>query len=228
MKEIIIPCFVKEEDYVIKYVVKVNVKELTDMRKEIIDKCSIITHHEIEKYMDEISKWKREIKNKKSLEMRNYYEYSSGKYGRINNSKNFRKIVSISYDEYSYPYLISIVDGLLKSNETKLYELLELNFDYEYPTIDEELKILEEKLKNNNDNKDILVKYRTLLDKKKLNQNQLPVDDYYYKVIDLLKVEFSSSKKMSDIEKHFTYVHTKDKNSSTKILKLRNFTSLKR
>ena len=228
MKEIIIPCFVKEEDYVIKYVVKVNVKELTDMRKEIIDKCSIITHHEIEKYMDEISKWKREIKNKKSLEMRNYYEYSSGKYGRINNSKNFRKIVNISYDEYLYPYLISIIDGLLKSNEAKLYELLELNFDYEYPTIDEELKVVEENLKTKNDDKDNLVKYRMLLEKKKLNQNQLPVDDYYYKLIDLLKVEFSSSKKMSNIETHFTYVHTKEKNNSTKILKLRNFNSLKR
>lgn len=225
MNEITIPCYVKEDDLIVKYIITIDSKKLQELRKEIIDNCSIIKHYESEKYMDDIVKLKRKARNSKHFEIRNYYEQSSGRYGRLNNSRDYKRIISVSYDEYVYPYLVSIIDGLMNGSEKKLYDLIEPNFNLEHPTVNEELKNIENKLKINNDDKELLANYKQLLIQQKLNSKQIPVKEYYYKVIDLLNIQFSSSRKFDDVKAHFQFVNSDIDHPNRNVLKFRNFTA---
>ena len=219
MKKITMPCYTKEDALISKYLIEVDVEKLKKMRQEIIDRCSIIRHYEIDKYKKELENWKDNLLNNNSFEIRNYIEKN------VANFNTFNEVIHVAYDAYCYPYLISIIDGILNQDISKMYELLEPNFDLEPFTIDEELKILAHKWSLDKQNKQLLNICRDLLKQKDYNLNQISVRDYYFKVMDLLTIQYISSKNFNSCEKHFEFAN---KNADYPNRQLMKFYSYKR
>ena len=189
--------YVKNNDQIEKYKIEFDKEKLKRLRIEIINNCSEITHKE---YNDTI-----EPNYLDYLKIRNYKRQKLGTVEGKGYSPD-KTLYHLSYDEYTYPYLVTLIDKLLEDGTETLTEIFEEKQEKEILSFAERIEILSQEIDqiNNLDTKrkiSELEKLQKLLETQKLNSNQLPVSLYYPKVQELIDFKYISSMKIEDIEK---------------------------
>lgn len=191
--------FKEKEDIIEKYLVSFSKETVEKLKIEIIDKCSEIEHHEYEG-----AKGPNEFDY---LRIRNYEE----RYVRTQESRDSLqypdiRIYHYSYDEYKFPYLVSLIDELLKGNISIIDKILNSESEIENKSINERIKIASDEL-DNIDNLDI-VKKRTKLDElqqlitlQRINKNQKSVKPYYLKLRSLITLKLIDTIKKEEIKR---------------------------
>ena len=183
-----------KDDVIEKYNVSFDPKEIEKMKNEIINNCSGIVH---ENYRSDCS-----IGFSESEIIRNYKERRTGDVKEY--FEETRPIYEYSYDRYVAPYLVNLLNDLLKGKNT-LEDILTYKVLDKLP-IDIKVEDKEKEIKNIDD-KDTKLKikklkeYERLLELKKLNKNQKPLSMYYDKLISLFKFELEDTLSMEEINR---------------------------
>ena len=160
--------------------------ELLKLRSEIIERCSEIIHHD---YEGEAGPNTRD-----TLRIRNYICFSVSK----KHSKSEGKINRYVYEEYRFPYLISLIDRLLKKDYTAIDEIICVNKAREVVPIEEKISRASLEL-DNISNLNIQEKRKKLdeleeyLVQLEYNKKQIPVILYYEKVLNILGIKFEDN-----------------------------------
>lgn len=190
-------CYVLDSDF------KFSKNELLSLRREIIDRCSEIIHHDYEGNSGPDSR--------DDLRIRNYIHFSVSK----NHLKGEGKIFRYVYEEYKFPYLVSLIDRILRKDYSAIDELINVNINKENISLEERinrtsleldsipnLNIREKRIKL-----DELENYLIQLE---YNKKQIPVFSYYEKVLNLLgikKIEVVEETCEYDAPKLITHVY---------------------
>ena len=160
--------------------------ELLKLRSEIIERCSEIIHHD---YEGDAGPNTRD-----TLRIRNYICFSVSK----KHSKSEGKINRYVYEEYRFPYLISLIDRLLKKDYTAIDEIICVNKAREIVPIEEKISRASLEL-DNISNLNIQEKRKKLdeleeyLVQLEYNKKQIPVILYYEKVLNILGIKFEDN-----------------------------------
>lgn len=186
--------YFEEKDKTInKFVVTYDKEELSKLRKEVIDKCSHITHYEVNYHPGFI--YGREVRNhqksSKPVGVREY-EDSADEY-----------IYLHTFDEYKYPKLVEIIDGLLKDNPDSLKKLYSIPKD-NCVILNEKISATSKKIESTEASdtetlKEQLKIFEELLESKRLNQCQVPASLYYEKIQDLITYDLVDFIKIDDL-----------------------------
>lgn len=185
--------YYKIKDGVIKkYEVELHIDALTNLKNEIIEKCSYITH---KKYTTTTppNKWDYE-------HIRNYKEQ---KIGVVEHNDFFalpENEYLVEYDYYEHPKLVSLINDLLKGNVSVIDEIKETKeefVDKEKSLLDERKNIIEDLSNLENDKIDdqisLLVENKKKLNEycfeKELNKNQVSTNEYIYKILSCIKIK---------------------------------------
>lgn len=212
--------FVKTEVRIEKYSVDFDKEELEKLRLEIINNCSEVTHHEYDG-IDSPSP-------SDYLKIRNY---SAKKIDRIETNREFGEYTDLyhfRYDEWEFPHLVKLIDGLLKSNKESVLQIMNPDYNLEKSLLEHRISKLSEEIdtiSNLEPKKKIekLNELQELMEKGKLNNFKKSVIPYYQKVQDLLTIELVDSIDIQDLLKiqNFFEIELKDvKNTDNHIQKI--------
>lgn len=211
--------FIKKEDRIDKFLVEFNSEELEKIRIEIIEKCSELVHHE---YECSGSLPKDFADN--PLKIRNFKETKIGKkeHETIKHGYTVEKQYHYSYDELEYPYLVTLINRILKGDVSAVYEILNPDFNKERKSFDERISEITNEINDSNldNNRKIskLNRVKKLIENKELNKNQESVLEYYEKVKELIiltRIDLINIKSLEriidffDIEQNTTIIKTK-------------------
>ena len=187
-----------EETMIVKYEVELNYIKLKELKKEIINNCSLIIHKEEEST--------NSIILFDTVYMRNYRSIKTNK----KDFKTKKSIHLVSYDLYSPPYLVILINELLKENFSVINEIMNYkeNFSIEEPEIRERynelvnelydpdyVKIYKNPVQEEEDkNRIILLKELEELltnyqNKKIENSEKTNVDKYRLKVLECIRLK---------------------------------------
>jgi len=196
--------FVKIGKYVKKYKVNFEKKELQRLRLEIINNCSEVIHR---------------VHN--SVDSQEYYDclrfrkFRRDKIGTVEVNGEEKNVFHFSYDEYIFPYLVSIIDQILLGNSEAITKIVDPDFSKEPPTVFERKKIILSKLEKFN--KDISkadsienfiereknisklhLDLQVIIANDKLNRSQKSVLGYYSKVLEILNFKLVDTLDLND------------------------------
>ena len=183
-----------KDDVIEKYNVTFDIKEIEKIKNEIINNCSDIEHKKyFSDYCPSFSKNDiiRNYKERRTGEIKEYFEET-------------RFIYEYSYDRYVPPYLVNLLNDLLKGEN-----VLEDVLTYKVPdklSIDVKIEEKEKELKDTDDKNtkvkiEKLKEYENLLELKKLNENQKPLSMYYDKLVSLFKFELEDILNIEELKK---------------------------
>lgn len=201
--------FVRNKDKILKYEVIVDKELLSKLKYEIIEKCSIITHKD---YQDTYLPKMYGIDD--YLKYRNYSEVKIG----VREYNDFysmpEDLYRIKYDEYHFPYLVELLDKLLKDDIDVLKEIYNVNKKKEIMCIDEKInrqKDLIESIDDFETYKKIneLEKLKELIEQKELNKNQVNVLKYYNKVKKLISFNLIDSITYEEVKRVSNFYNSK-------------------
>lgn len=169
--------FIKKEDVVEKYEVSVDKIKLANLRSEVINDCSEITHQEydeFEKYFPRKSDiFVRNLKQTR-LKLIDFNDlYTPSEY-----------LYHFSYDEYKPPHLVTLIDKLLNDDDSVLDEIYHPTIDTKIIPFAERVKLANKQLAEIDDSdlesmKVLAKEVEELADQAILNKNQKPVMEYY-------------------------------------------------
>ena len=165
-----------------KYLVSYDKEELEKLKLEIIDNCSVITHRE---YVGKFGPYHFD-----ELKYRNYSEEKVGERKHNNIETYTENIYHYSYDQYDFPYLVTIIDNILKNDVNALKELF-------YPDTKKEVLFIEivqmhrkeldeTSYANPKEKIDKINEFKEFLKNGEKNKEQKSVWEYYHKVKELL------------------------------------------
>ena len=196
--------FKKEDNYMIKYDVKIDEKRLNELKLEIIEKCSHIIH-------------KHYYTTKKSIDfdylrVRNYKE----KFHRVISYNDFysedEDEYEVEYDYYEFDKLVNYIDMILYGDYNaieSIYSLEDDNVDKENSLLKKQRKIIS-KLYNNNFNEmnekieelySIQKELEELKKENELNKNQISSINYKEKVLKCITLNEIDKINIEDINK---------------------------
>lgn len=180
------------EDFVLKYKISLDEKELKELRFEIIENCSHIIH-----------KRYRTTKTPNQFDYEHIRNYHEKRVGTIeyNDFYSFPEDeYLVEYDYYEHPPLVALIDSLLKGDTSsidKIKKSQEEKVDEEEILLKEQQRIIEN-LNNIEDKKidkylselnDIHEKILKYQKEKQLNKKQISVNNYIEKVLNCIKYE---------------------------------------
>lgn len=186
-----------ENFYVLDSNFEFSKEELLSLRKEVIERCSEIIHHDYESY--------KGPDTRDTLRIRNFIHFSVSK----NNSKRDEKISRYIYEEYKFPYLVNLIDRILKRDFSAIDELIHINVSKENKPLIDKINIVNSELDsisnfNISEKRSKLDELENLLVQVEYNKRQVSVFPYYEKVLDLLgirKVSVEEEKRNFSIPK---------------------------
>ena len=183
-----------KDDVIEKYNVTFDTKEIKKIKNEIINNCSDIVH------MNYFSDYSPSFS--KSDIIRNYQERRTGEVKEYFEETRF--ICEYSYDRYAPPYLVNLLNDLLKGKNV-LEDILTYK-DIDSLPIDIKIEKKEKEIKNIDDKNtkikiEKLKEYEKLLELKKLNENQKSLSMYYDKLISLFKFELEDTLKIEEVKR---------------------------
>ncbi len=154
--------------------------ELLKIRREVIERCSEIIHHDYEATNGP------NIRD--PFKIRNYIHFPVSGSSKIE-GKTYRFV----YEEYRYPYLVKLIDRLLNNDKRVFYELENIDFSKELVSFEEKIDRVSKELdsipnKNIRDKREKLNELEYLLMQSEYNRRQVSVIPYYQMVIDLLNM----------------------------------------
>lgn len=191
--------FIDKKENIEKYVVNFSNEELEKLKREIINNCSEIEHHEYDSTHgpDKFN----------YLKIRNYNE----RFVRVHESSDSlqwpdQKVYHYSYDEYKFPELVSYIDELLNGNVLILNNIFNTNLEFKNKTIDEKIRKASEELDNIDnlkisEKREKLDELQKLIELKKINENQKSVVPYYARLRELITLELVDTITKKGIER---------------------------
>lgn len=182
---------------VVKYEVNLDINKLNQIKREIINNCSIIEHKSYET-TNPIIKFE-------SPYMKNYKSEKTNK----KDFKTKKQIYIVSYDLYNYPYLVKLINELLLGNTSVIDEIKNYkeNFSIEEPSINkeynrllsllekEDIKIVgaqeseEEKQKRIHNLKKLEILLTNYQQEKVLYSKNNNIEEYKLKVLECIKLK---------------------------------------
>lgn len=176
--------FKKNETSIEKYDVKFERDEIERLRIEVINNCSEIFHREYDSTQGPNQFDYLKIRNYKQQE-NGYQEYIDGP---------DEPVYHFTYNEYKYPYLISLIDRLLDGEESTLEEIFNYTPTDKRLSIEDRIKIMSDEIDqipnievDEKTNK--LEELKQLIEHSKLNSNQKPTEQYYLRLQELIQLE---------------------------------------
>ena len=156
--------------------------ELLNLKKEIIERCSVIIHHDYESTCGPDTR--------DNLKIRNFVKFCVSKTSLKDESKVYRYI----YEEYRFPYLIYLIDHLLIGDYFVISELINIDYEKEIISYDEVVRKVSHELDSisNYDIREKRLKLDELekcLEQLKYNKRQVSVIPYYQRVLDIIGVK---------------------------------------
>lgn len=192
-------CYTKENNNIKIYEVRKDIMQLINLREEIIDDCSEITHESKQdivifpKLMSDLG----EKRNLQATEIQVEGYVLPGEYH-----------YDIEYDQYTYPYLVILINKLLtnKITESEFNFLLQPSQVNEKPVVSKQLEnakdiymFMKESEELSDDAKMVLYeKIDTLRKLSELNEGQVSALDYYEYVISCLKFKLSDETQITN------------------------------
>ena len=108
--------YIKETDNeLIKYEVELDTERLKNLKEEIIDNCSEISHHCYE------SDYELTHDYFQNHDIRNYHFTETGK--KKDYFEEIRDIYKIEYDEYEHPLIVDYIDSLINGDTSVIPSL---------------------------------------------------------------------------------------------------------
>lgn len=176
-----------EGTMIIKYEVKLNYKKLKELKKEIIDNCSLIKH-QIEETINPIIVFN-------SIYMRNYKSIKTNK----KDFKTKKSIYLVTYDLYNPPYLVELINELLKENFSIITEILNYKENFSIEVF--EIKDRYNKLLNELYDPDYVKIYKSQVQEDD-SKNRLNLLRELEKLLSNYQIEKEEHSKKTDIEKY--------------------------
>ncbi len=184
--------FRKNDEVIEKYQIDFDKEELEILKEKIIDNCSYIKHEKYEsdyspRFTDEI------IKNFRCTPTGRVKEYF----------EETRRIDLYSYDEYKPPYLVKLINDLLKGNPTAIDKIFKYDISTK-STIENRINLaVQDFTKINSENicerKAKLKELEELLKAKELSEGQQSIELYYNQLIGLIKINLIDSLSISEL-----------------------------
>ena len=175
--------FKKVDNKIEKYSVELDIEELKNLRKEIIDNCSNIVHKDYEDMLNfpTIGKY-HEIRND-SMEMTNK---TKSRFGFD------LTIWHYTYDEYIYPVLVIFIDRLLDGEVEAIDNIFSDDNNYldvdQFDQLSKKLDVIDNlDIENKRKKLDELEK---IIKKTSLHTNYDLIDEYYKKTQDLINLTY--------------------------------------
>lgn len=186
--------FKKNGNNIEKYDVTYDTETLIGLKNRIINDCSEITHHEYESDY-EPSFNNDEVVANYSYKFVGYKEYF----------EETRSVYLYSYDMLEVPKLVKYINNLLNGDSNALHKILKYDLTKE-ETIDNRIEELNHKLNNIPfehilAKKNILLQLEKLIEHKKRNINQKPIDTYYQELISLLNFKLLDTLSLEELSK---------------------------
>lgn len=187
--------FKKNGEMIEKYFISFNSKDVEKLKCEIINNCSKIVHQEYDSHIEPNYFDYLRIRNFHKSEQIGRYEYTDGP---------SEAIYHFIYDEYKFPYLVSLIDKLLDGDISALEKIYHPNLKHEENDFKKSIEIASkeaDKINNLNVEKKIekLKEIQILLENSELNKNCQPINDYYLRLQSLIKSELIGSVSISEI-----------------------------
>ena len=174
-------CFYDNGNIISKMEITTCKDEIKDLRNEIIDNCSIITHEEYDSdYEPHINDCFIRNYKQKLIGTKEYFEET-------------RMLYHISYELFTPPHLVSLIDRLLRNEPAALYEIDHYNYQNEKDIDDiiNEKSYMCKKIDDKNYSEKIkaLKELEKLTQDKKLNSTQISTEGYYYRLLGYIQRE---------------------------------------
>ena len=190
-------CYRINDNLIEKYSIIFDSKKVDELKKEIIERCSIIEHHKYESdYYPRFGSGTC-IKN-----------FSEKEVGKKVYFEETRTVYSFSYDEYKPPYLVELIEHLEDGSISYLNEMLNYDTTNKPNLIDAKIYKIKEELKEMIDKNEFGIKKENkeeelseLMYTKKINQNQEPIAPYYKKLLELIRFELVDVISMEEVKK---------------------------
>lgn len=187
--------YLQDGKNIYKYDIVFDKEKIEKLRIEIINNCSEIVHKEI---IDSIGPDDRDI-----LKIRNLVNH-----GFVGIHEYFEEDVTLykyTYDEYQYPYIISLIDKLLSG---KYYYEMFKNSNEEFITISEKINDLSKNIMNKNkiNDLDYLEKLKELIELQKYNKNQISAKKYYEIIDNEISFNLIDSVSLDEITKVMQFI----------------------
>ena len=204
--------FKKNDELIEKYQIIFNKEKVEKLKSEIINNCSFIKHEEYEsdyspKFTDEII---RNFKCSLTGKKKDYFEET-------------RDIYLYSYDEYKPPYLVELINQLLKGNTKVIDKILKYDTSTTSNLDDKIRKLNQEFIRIDPENitkkKAKLDEIEELLKTKELNKNQQSIEFYYNELMKLINIVLIDSISVNELNKIEEFLEIKILNK----IKINNF-----
>lgn len=154
-------------------------EELMRIRLEVIERCSEVIHHDYEATNGP--------NTSNPFKIRNYIHFPV-------NSKHHSegRVFRFVYEEYRFPYLVKIIDKLLRGNYSVIEELENIDLSKEIVPFEEKLEILSSELdsipnRNIREKRNKLDELEYYLTQSEYNKRQVSVIPYYQMVLDVVR-----------------------------------------
>ena len=185
-----------------KFIVLIDIEKMKELKSRIINDCSFIEHKEFtSEYL---------INNIDNSLMKSF-QYSIVKTEK--NDISTRNIYSYSYNLYHPPYLVELMDRLMKNDVSAIEEIF--NYDTSKDkTVDNQIKKINEELfeidvKNIIDKRKKLKELEVLLCVKEINKNQKSTSFYYNRVLKLINFKVIDMMPLADLNKFNNFLDNK-------------------
>lgn len=197
--------FKVKDDYIYKYNISYDMDALNDLRDTIVKKCSLVEHIEYESDCDPSFDFlDSSIENYEIQSTDKVQEYFEGD----------RIIYHYSYDKYNHPYLVHLIDGLLRNDKKSLEKIFKYQPSKE-KNIDDKIKSLKNKFNsidsnNTSELRKILDDLDSLESLKGLNSKRESTNSYYKKVLSLIHFDLVSAIKKNEFDKVMDFIGDSD------------------
>ena len=191
--------FVKKGNRIEKYEVTYDKAEMEKLKYEIIENCSEIIHHSYDDTAgpdeDDYLRTRNLIKTKVGVREHNdFYDIAP------------ETVYHFEYDEYEFPYLVSLIDMLRHNNAGAREMILNPDFSYEPESFEKRINDLMKKASRISNRKTkekiaILEDLARLTNQSELNANQKSVKEYYPIVQKLINLRIIDSIQLTELEK---------------------------
>lgn len=154
-------------------------EELMRIRFEVIERCSEVIHHDYEATNGP------NVSN--PFKIRNYIHFPVS-----SKSHHEGKMYRFVYEEYRFPYLVKIIDKLLRGNYSVIEELENVDLSKELVPFEEKIELLSRELdsipnKNIREKREKLNELEYYLIQSEYNKRQVSVIPYYQMVLDAVR-----------------------------------------
>lgn len=192
----------RNNDVVEKYKVAFDKEQIEKLKNEIVNNCSFIEHKEYESDSSSISIDVNTVKN-----------FTYNLIGKKEYFEEVKDVYFYQYDEYNPPYLVELINRLLKDDASAIEEILDYDISHEL-SIDDKIALVNKEFieidpKDITKRKEKLKEIERLLKEQELNKDQQSVSLYYDKLIGLINFDLMDSISISKLSRVESFLEIK-------------------